>query len=400
MEKIIRIILGAVALLVLLPSAASAEILAMMNYETKPEQTIRREGIAIVDVDPKSKNFGKILADIPLPPNFHAHHIFYNKDAGKAYITALKTSALHVMDLKKFPYRIKPIKLSGCNIGEDVVFSDDNKRWYLTCMGSDNVIVGDAVKDRVIQTIAAPAPGKGQPVKTSAASGKAFIKYPHGIAVHGGIDRMIVTSTVRHTDLGDPGETVTVIKASNGRVLSTHKVSNKPSPSGEAPVEVLFIPKSSPPRAYITNMFGGTLWMAAWNPKKKKFGFSQVFDFAPTKTGVPLEMYFNKNGDRLYLTTAKPGYMHIFNTKNPAKPKLLKSIRAADGAHHVAFTKDGRYAFVQNSFLNLPGMSDGSVTVIDLKKEKKVASMDTLKNMGLNPNLIVLLPEWNDPAGH
>ena len=130
------------------------------------------------------------------------------------------------------------------------------------------------------------------------------------------------------------------------------------------------------------------------------FNFSQVFNFAPTKSGVPLEMYFNKNGDRLYLTMGKPGYMHIFNTKNPAKPKLLKSFRVGDGAHHVAFTRDGQYAFVQSSLLNLPGMSDGSVTVIDLKKGKKVASMDTLKNQGLNPNLIVLLPEWNDPAGH
>ena len=45
-------------------------------------------------------------------------------------------------------------------------------------------------------------------------------------------------------------------------------------------------------------------------------------------------------------------------------------------------------------------MSDGSVTVIDLAKGEVVASVDTLKEMGLNPNLIVLLPEWNDFAGH
>ena len=45
-------------------------------------------------------------------------------------------------------------------------------------------------------------------------------------------------------------------------------------------------------------------------------------------------------------------------------------------------------------------MSDGEITVIDLEKEEVVARIDTLKNMGLNPNLIVLLPEWNDPAGH
>ena len=78
---------------------------------------------------------------------------------------------------------------------------------------------------------------------------------------------------------------------------------------------------------------------------------------------MPLEIYFNKKADRMYLTTAKPGHVHIFDTTNPNQPKLLKSIPTAEGAHHVAFTKDGRYAFVQNTLLNLPGMSDGSITV-------------------------------------
>ena len=45
-------------------------------------------------------------------------------------------------------------------------------------------------------------------------------------------------------------------------------------------------------------------------------------------------------------------------------------------------------------------MSDGSVSVVDLEKQQAVATMDTLKNQGLNPNLIVLLPEWNHLAGH
>ena len=50
-----------------IPSVPRAEILAMLNYESKPQQTIRREGIAIIDVDPASNNFGNILLDIPLP---------------------------------------------------------------------------------------------------------------------------------------------------------------------------------------------------------------------------------------------------------------------------------------------------------------------------------------------
>jgi hypothetical protein len=50
---------------------ASAEILAMMNYESKtPDQVKalkltgpqeRREGIAIINVDPESAGFGKLL---------------------------------------------------------------------------------------------------------------------------------------------------------------------------------------------------------------------------------------------------------------------------------------------------------------------------------------------------
>ena len=50
------------------------------------------------------------------------------------------------------------------------------------------------------------------------------------------------------------------------------------------------------------------------------------------------------------------------------------------------------YLFVQNSLLNLEGMSDGSITVIDLKADKVLGSIDTLKAQGFNPNCIMLLP--------
>ncbi len=393
MKQARRWLVLASLILILSAGSVGAEILAMLNYESKPPDAlkvfknpvagqIRREGIAILDVDPRSGNFGKILMDMPLPPDLVAHHIFYNKDATKAYVTALGKPELRVIDVTRSPYRMKTVQVPQCQIGEDVVFSNDNKTWYLTCMGSNKVIVGDTATDRVTRVIDVP-------------------KYPHGIAVHNGIDRLLATSTVRASDLGDPGETITVIEASTGKVLSTHKVTQKPSPAGEAPVEVLFVPRSNPPVAYITNMYASSLSVAVWDPSKKDFTVRQAYDFATQKMGVPLEMYFNKEADRFYVTTAKPGHLHIFDISgDPTKPKLLKTLPAAEGAHHVAFTKDWRYAFVQNSFLNLPGMSDGSITVIDLKAETVVGNIDTLKSEGFNPNSIVLLPEWDDPAGH
>ncbi|HEY8219689.1 MAG TPA: YncE family protein, partial [Methylobacter sp.] len=164
--KAVRSVLVCTALLS--PMQGQAEILAMANYESKPEQTPRREGIAIIDVDPASKNFGKILNDIPLPNDLVAHHLFYNKDLSKAYITSLGNGSLHVMDMTHVPYRPKKIDMPDCKAGEDVVFSKDNKTWYMTCMGSSNVIVGDAATDKPIKVIAAN-------------DENAFIRYPHGI---------------------------------------------------------------------------------------------------------------------------------------------------------------------------------------------------------------------------
>lgn len=376
------------------PCASGAEILALVNYESKPADALkafkspvpghtRQEGLAVIDVDPSSPNFKKVVETIMLPSDLVAHHIFYNRDASKAYVTALGKPELRVIDMSKRPFKAKTVAVPDCQVGEDVVFSADNKRFFLTCMGSSKLIIGDAVTDLPTQTVSLPQP------------------YPHGIAIHDGIDRVLVTNTVRATDLKDAGEYITAIEASTGKVLSSYKLSSKASPSGEAPVEILFVPGANPPVAYVTNMFGSTLWTATWDTQKKDFNVAQVFDFATIKSGVPLEIYFNGKTDRLYVTTAKPGHLHIFDIgKNAAKPELLKSIATAEGAHHVAVTKDEKLAFVQNSFLNLPGMSDGSITIVDLAKGEVVGSIDTLKDQGFNPNSIVLLPQWNHPVGH
>jgi len=378
--------------LVAAPAPATAEILAMMNYETKSPDSLktlklsgdraREEGIAVLDVDPASDNFGAILMTIPLPPDLVAHHIFYDRGMTKAYITALGKSELRVMDMTQFPYRMKVLALPDCAMGEDVIFSEDNSTWYLTCMMSARVIVGDRESDEVTGVIELPG------------------TYPHGIALNSDIDRLLVTSTIKG-DLTEPGETISVVEASSQTPLGSIKLSDKPSPSGEAPVEILFVPDSDPATAYINNMFGHAIWVATWNAEKSDFDVAEAYNFADLEVGVPLEIYFNDAGDRLYVSTAKPGRLHIFDISGDlTKPQLLKTLEAGEGAHHVAITKDESLAFVQNALLNLPGMSEGTITVVDLEKEEVIGHIDTLQKMGYNPNSIVLLPDWNALAGH
>lgn len=389
-----KIMIFAMALALWLPIAGDAEILAMLNYESKPNESLkdlklpfgaqeREEGIAIMDVDPNSAAYGEILMEIPLPPDLVAHHIFYNRDATKIYLTALGKPELRVIDMTRHPYRVKVIDVPDCTVGEDVVFSADNKTWYLSCMGSSVIVMGDAVNDSYTRTIESP------------------VLYPHGIAIHEGIDRILVTSTVRATDFGDPGESIGVIEGSTGKSLGSFRVSDQASPANEAPVEVIFVPQSDPPVAYVTNMNGGTLWSATWNKKTGEFDARKAYDFAVEKAGVPLEIYFSDNGARLYVTTAKPGKFHIFDlSEDRTEVSLVKTLDVGEGAHHVAFAKDGRYAWVQNSFINLPGMSEGSISVVDMQSLTVVDTINTFIENGFNPNCMVLLPEWNHPMGH
>jgi hypothetical protein len=375
-----RLLSLTLGLLLSCSAPALAELLALLNYESKPEQSVRREGIAIMDIDPVSSDFGKVLMEIPLPPDLVAHHIFFNRDRTKAYITALGKSVLHVVDLTRFPFRLHAIEVPDCQVLEDLVVSDDNRTWYLTCMGSSAVIMGDAVKDKPVKTIRTPD------------GGGASVLYPHGIAIHNGIDRVLITSTVK-PDMSDAGDSVTVLQASTGAVLSTHKVSSKPSPAKAAPVEVMFVPFSNPPVVQITNMLEGTLWTGTWDAASQSFSFQQVDDYGPRQQGMPLEMLYNAKGDRLFVTTAKPGFVNVYDNSDPGHPRFLQAIPAAQGAHHSVLSPDERYLFVQNSLLNLEGMSDGSITVIDLAKGGTVlGSIDTLKAQGFNPNCIMLLP--------
>ena len=200
--------------------------------------------------------------------------------------------------------------------------------------------------------------------------------------------------------MSEVGDSVTVLEANTGKVLSTHKVASKPSPAKSAPVEIMFSPNANPPVVHITNMMEGTLWAGLWDPKTQSFSFNQVDDFGPREQGMPLEMLYNKKGDRLYVTTAKPGFVNLYDNTDPRQPKFLQAIPAAAGAHHTILSPDERYLFVQNSLLNLEGLSDGSITLIDLSKGDKVlGNIDTLKAPGFNPNCIMLLPNHFQQAG-
>lgn len=342
-------------------------ITALINYRTIDEKR-EKDGLAIIDLNPHSESFGNILQDVPVGKDVLLHHPYYNSDKTKIYNTALMGDRLYnvkIHDSKIFD--VSPIDTGSCIVGEDMIFSQDGERFYLTCMGSNNVLVFDANTDELIDEIF-----------SSQEDSEAYTKYPHGISTNEKIDRMIVTQTVSPA-LDDPQSSVTVIEFSTGKVLSNIKL-EKTEGTPSAPVEVLFNPNFS--LAYVSGMLDGTIWVLIWDEDTQSFIPKLVDDGTQRDHSWPLDLIIGPNGN-LFVSFAIPGVVNEYSLENPEEPELIRTMPAMPGAHHTLFSENGKYMFVQNNLLNLEGLNSGTISVVDLTSGNLIATIDDTLKQGM-----------------
>ena len=90
--------------------------------------------------------------------------------------------------------------------------------------------------------------------------------------------------------------------------------------------------------AHITVMLEGTLWVSAGIRPPRILPFSRSTTIAFGQ-GMPLEMLYNRKGDRLFVTTAKPGHVNIYDNSHPQRPKFLQTIPRLR-VHHLVLSPD------------------------------------------------------------
>ena len=346
----------------------SEPLTALINYRAIGD-TRQDDGLAIIDINPDSESFGEILQEVPVGEQVFMHHPFYSADGSKLYNTAISGEKLYRINLHEDTiFDIIPLDAESCLVGEDMYFSKDGSKFYLTCMGSDNVLIFDGNTDQKI----------GEIILDKSQNSNTFVKYPHGIAADEKIDRMIVTETVSPS-LEDPGTTVSIIELSTGTVLSNIELlqdANMPS----APVEVQFHPQES--IAYVSGMLDGTLWALVWNSQTESFDANLVYDGKTSDQNMPLDITFGPN-ENLYVSFAIPGVVNEYSLEDPKNPKLLRTLPAQNGAHHVLFSTDNKYMFVQNNLLNLDGLNAGTISVVDFQTGNTITTLDDFVEKGM-----------------
>lgn len=205
---------------------------------------------------------------------------------------------------------------------------------------------------------------------------------------------MMVTSTIHPDVTTGVGNTVTTIDLDSNEPIATQLVADSPSDLS-SPVEVILLRDDLPPYALVTTMLGGDIWIARYKERTGRFGsFTKVVEGSEHGVGWALEFYIHENcfGElELYVSFASPGVIHVYSLESLPRLPLVRTLPAAPGAHHMTFfkTASGREVVaVQNNLLNMEGLNDGTIMVLDVYTGEVVDTLDMAGLYGLMPESI------------
>jgi len=310
--------------------------------------------LAVVDFDPASHAYGKVVTSVPLPgpgaSGNEPHHVGLSADgkvlACGGLLSVLKgQKEVFFFDVSN-PTQPKFLSASDPPNSSitDEFYALPNGGFLVTMMGGPSGMhPGRVVEfDKNLAIVAehpAEPPADGFD--------------PHGISVRPEKNLMVTSdficpaSTLAATEgaLGLRGS-VRVWDYSGRKIVRTITL---PSPSGT--IDVKLIPGDAAGRGYTAGMTDDQLYLLDTKAGTAK----PVFDFSKiAKGGWPQLMRMTADGKRLFVTMNVAGKVAMFDTSDPAAPRLLKTLDLGkdSGPHYLALTRDEKRLVVSDYFLN------------------------------------------------
>ena len=310
--------------------------------------------LAVVDFDPESSGYGRIVATRPLPEPGAAgnepHHVGLSSDgrtlALGGLLSVLKGQPeIFFFDVSK---PASPRFLSAADPPQSAITDEfypiPGGGYLVTMMGGpQGHHPGRVVEfDRHMRLIAehpANPPDDGF--------------NPHGIAVRPELNLMMTSdficpSTTLHAVPGDLDlrGSIRVWTLSDRKIRKTIQV-----PGAGGTIDVKLIPGDRRGRAYTAGMLDDTLYLV--DPHAGRA--TPVFDFSTiAKGGWPQLMRMTRDGRRLFVTMNVAGRVAMLDTSDPRHPALLSvlDLGIGSGPHYLALTRDERRLVVSDYFLN------------------------------------------------
>ena len=300
--------------------------------------------LTVVDVNSRSRTYGRIIATVPTySPGNEAHHFGYTANADRIFGAGMFSNRLFIYDVKTEPRAPRLIK----TVNLDVTGYSGPHTMYavpggvlLAMLGKVDgggpgalVLVDDDGGFKQAWPVLRP---DGQP------------GYMYDVGVKPEMNRMITSSWAHpgHIKAGDhpqhSGKDVVVWDWKEMKVLQVQEVDL-------APLEVRWMHGSRGLGGFTNAAFGNSVWYWEDANKDGTLEFHRVIGLPEGAT--PADMRVSYDNRYLYISLWGGGKVQQYDIADPKKPKFTSEV-AIPQANMMKLSPDSRRLYVTNSLLS------------------------------------------------
>jgi methanethiol oxidase len=312
--------------------------------------------LVTVDVDPKSKSYGKVIHSVSVGSRGEAHHMGFTDDRRFIWAGGLSDSKIYVFDIAAEPAKPKLVKtitdLSDKTgfIGPHTYYALPGRMVVQALSNSKDKggVTGMALynnKGEFITSYTMPVDGGGDgygydlavnPKKnvllTSSFTGYANYMRPLGELIKDGEAMKRFGNTMVLWDL---------------KAMKPKKVFSVPG----APLEIRWSLEPGDNWAVTAAALTSKIWLIKQDPKGE-WGAKEVATIGdPSKIPLPVDISIRRDGKGLWVNTFMDGKTRYFDLSNPEAPKQTYEKVTGKQVNMISQSWDGKRVYVTSSLL-------------------------------------------------
>lgn len=321
--------------------------------------------LVTVDVNPKSRRYGKVIHSVSVPGRGEAHHMGFTDDRKYLWAGRLDDSRIFVFDVGTNPAKPKLVRTiadlpqkSGW-VGPHTFYPLPGRMLIGTL--SNNKDHGGATglavynnKGEFVASYPIPRAGAG----AAATAGPAGDGYGYDIAINPRKNAMLTSSFTGHrnymTELGalikDQGamqQFGNTMVLWDFKAMRPQKVFSTPG----APLEIRWSLNEADNWAITATALTSKLWLVKQDDKGEWQAKEVGTIGDPAQTPLPVDISIAANGKSLWVNTFMDGKTRLFDLTNPEAPKQVYEKVTGKQVNMVSQSWDGKRVYLTSSLL-------------------------------------------------
>lgn len=301
--------------------------------------------VAVVDVDPASDQFGRIIRTTPTgSPGNEAHHLGYTENADRIFGGGLFSNKLFIYDLKQDPRKPRLVR----TVDLDPTGYSGPHTLYAIPGGMMLAMLGAV--DGGGPAALVKTDNDGNFIEAWPAQGGGTLKYMYDVGVKPEMNRMITSSWAhpKHVKMsgGAPpehaGDEVAVWDWQAKKILQIEKLDL-------APMEVRWMHGPDARGGFINAAYGNSVWYWEDDDEDGHIDFHRVIELG--EGAAPADMRISYDNKMLYVSLWGGGKVQQFDVTDPMTPQLVDEVELPQ-PNMMKLSPDSKRLYVTNSILS------------------------------------------------